>query len=142
MGLEVVIPTSLLTALQEKGQNLSNKLSDLSEDIGNDAYAHAQEEVPTRTHNLQGSLRLESTGPFSYIIYPDQGVAPYALYVILGHMTRPVTVDGGSQGKMSYHGNVHFVEGNPFLDRASDDTESNVEDRLQQLEDWCSNLDS
>jgi hypothetical protein len=57
-------------------------------------------------------------------------------------MTRPVTVDGGSQGKMSYHGFQHFVEGNPFLDRASDDTESNVEDRLQQLEDWCNNLDS
>ena len=120
MGLEVVIPESLLNALQEKSQNIGNKLAILGDTISQDIRDLAVVEAPHKTGNLQSSIRIENNGPFSYIIAPDEGIAPYALYVILGHMTRPVTVDGGSQGKMSYHGFQHFIMGNDFLQRAED----------------------
>jgi hypothetical protein len=142
MGLEVVISESLLSALQEKSDNFADKLAILGDTISQDITKLAVQEAPHRTGNLQGSIRPEQDGPFSYIISPDEGVAPYALYVILGHMTRPVTVDGGSQGKMSYHGFQHFVQGNDFLQRAEDQSQSIIDSDVNELEDWCNNLDS
>ena len=84
MGLEVVISESLLSALQEKSDNFADKLAILGDTISNDIKNLAVQEAPHRTGNLQASIRAESDGPFSYIISPDEGVAPYALFVILG----------------------------------------------------------
>ena len=142
MGLEVVISESLLNALHDKSQNIGNKLTVLGDTISQDIQKLAQEEAPKITGNLRASIKIDSEGPFSYIIYPDEGVAPYALYVILGHMTRPRTVDtGGMMGKVSYGGNQHFVEGNDFLQRAEDGSQSIIDEDVNELEQWIGNLD-
>ena len=141
MGLEVAISEELLTALQNKTDQIGDKLAILGNLIGEDAQNNVMNEAPVITHNLQNATRLESVGPFQWMVYPDEGVAPYALFVILGHMTRPRTVKtGGMMGNVSYGGDQHFVQGNDYFQRGEDLTQSDIENELAEFEDWCNDL--
>ena len=143
MGLEVVISESLLNALQEKSQNIGNKLAVLGDTISLDIKNLAVEEAPHLTGNLHSSLRNESTGPFSYIIYPDEGVAPYALFVILGTAPHWIGHAINMPGiGWRYIGMHPGTAPNDFLQRAEDQSQSIIDSDVNELEDWCNNLDS
>ena len=144
MGLDVVISESLLSALQEKADNWQDKLTILSNKIGEDARKNAVLEAPHKTGNLEQHMKLDSTGPYSSVVYPDENASPYALFVILG--TGPHLITGNPW--LSWPGAKHPVRSvmhpgtaaNPFLDRASDLTESDAEDRLAEFEAWVNDI--
>jgi hypothetical protein len=86
------------------------------------------DEAPYITHNLQNATSYESEGEFSWRIYPDEGVAPYALYVILGHLTRPAILHPEkSKGQ-------RWVEGNPYFERGL--ANADYESEIAQFESW------
>jgi hypothetical protein len=127
-AIEVEISSeSLFTALQNKTNELPDRLNRMGASIILAMHGHAVDEAPYITHNLQASLTWEENGLLSWRLFPNEGVAPYALYVILGHNTRP--------GK-----NQHWVEGNPFLDRASDLSEADIQSEIAELEEWLSDI--
>lgn len=135
---------ALLAALQTKSDQMPDKLNDLINEAGFIVQRHAVEEAPRRTGNLKGSIRVEENGPLSRIVYPDQGVAPYALYVILG--TAPHTIQGNPW--LYWDGAEHPVRQvqhpgtapNPFLDEASDASEAEIDAEVEKFEQWCSDL--
>lgn len=136
-----VASEDLLDALQQGINELPDKLNQAGGQIAFIKHGYAVDEAPFITHNLQGSLTWESNGLLSWIIFPDEGIAPYALYVILGHMTRPKTIDTGDYGgKMSYGGDQRMVPGNPFLDRADAASEADTQAEIDNLEQWILDL--
>ena len=139
----IISSEALLNALQNKSNELPDRLNQTGNDIGFIVQNNVMDEAPVITHNLQAATRLDSAGFLSWIVYPDEGVAPYALFVILGHMTRPRTIKtGGMYGDVTYTGNQHFVEGNPYLDRGLANAQSEIDDEIANFEAWCNNLES
>jgi hypothetical protein len=108
---------SLLGALQQGHDELPDKLNETGNQIIFIKHQYAVDEAPFITHNLQGSLRFEANGLLSWIVYPDEGVAPYALYVILVGVKRKYA-------------------GNPFLDRADSASDADAQAELDALEQW------
>ncbi len=101
--MEVVINgDALLNALSTKASELPDRLEGLGFDVSDILVRNSQKESPhdfgtsisrqknpKLTGNLAASIKPNDNGPLSYIIAPDEGVAPYALFVILeGVITR------------------------------------------------------
>ena len=134
-SIEVEIPDTLLTILNSKGGETPERLNFLGNEIAFRVQEHAVDEAPHLTGNLEASHRISQNGLFSWIVYPDEGVAPYALYVILGHLTRPSHVST-PMGKMRYGGGQHMVPGNPYLDRAVDASQGDIDAEIEKFEEW------
>jgi hypothetical protein len=87
---------ALLDKLQKKADEVPDKLSKVLNESAFNAQDILERNAPRDTGNLAGSHRVENRGLLERIIFPDEGVAPYALFVVLG--TKP-----------------HVIEGNPYL---------------------------
>lgn len=135
-AIEVEINSSLLESLSNKVDELPDRFTQLVNESAFITQNKSVEEAPFITHNLETSIQIsEGDGLFSRIVYPDEGIAPYALFVILGHMTRPSHVNT-PMGKMKYGGGQHFVPGNPFFDRAQPRAEAEIEQEIADFTEW------
>ena len=112
---------ALFAALQRGDSELSDKINESGMNCVLLLIKNVQEEAPHITYNLWSSITWESNGLFSWIVYPDEGIAPYALFVILEGVTRRYA-------------------GNPFMDRGYARSESEIQDEAQNLAQWVADL--
>ncbi len=136
-SLEAILPTdALFNALQNKADEVPDELMGLGIDITDKLVANVQDESPhdlatsiskqknpKLTGNLAAGIRAIDNGNLSWIIAPDEGVSPYALFVILEGVSRD-------------------YPGNDFLQRGEDKTQPDIEDMVQQFENWCNDIDT
>jgi hypothetical protein len=112
---------NLLNVLQSKLQELPDRLSNLANESAFITQRNVVEEAPRITGNLKASIRIEPIGLFQFLIYPDEGVAPYALYVILV-------------------GEKRRYAGNPFMDRGQEISEKEIEEEVDRFKEWIGEL--
>ena len=70
---------ALFAALQRGDSELPDKMNETGMNCVFLVIKNVQEEAPHITYNLWSSITWESNGLFSWIVYPDEGIAPYAL---------------------------------------------------------------
>ena len=119
-AIEVIINSSLLSALNGAINELPGRLTDLVNEAGFITQKHSVIEAPAITHNLETSIQITEEGPLTRMVYPDEGIAPYALFVILEGVTRR-------------------YGGNPFFDRAQAQAEEEIQGEVDQFEEWLKN---
>lgn len=120
-AIEVTINDTLLEALQNNQSEFTDKFTDLGNDIALTEQNAAKDEAPYITHTLERSIKVVEVGPPSWTITPDEGVAPYALFVILEGVKRR-------------------YEGNDFMQAGYDSAQADVDAKISEFEEWCSNV--
>lgn len=119
MALEVEINSeALLTALTQKTTQFPEKFIELRNEIGFIIQGEVMDEAPVITHNLQGATRIDNPDELSVRVFPDQGTAPYALYVILKGVTRRYA-------------------GNPYIERGQENSQAKIDEEVAKFERWC-----
>jgi len=116
--------------LSRIADRLPSALTNLLDDLAADVEVLMKDEAPVRLGDLQNSITTDDVSNLERLIWPT---IEYAPYVILGHMTRPITVHTRHYGSLSYGGNQHFVPGNPFPDRAADRADPYLEKRMESF---------
>lgn len=120
-AIEVTINDTLLNALQNKESEFVEKFTGLGNDIALTEQNAAKDESPYITHTLERSIKVVEVGPPSWTIAPDEGVAPYALFVILDGVNRNYT-------------------GNDFMQRGYDSSQGDVDSKIAEFEEWCADV--
>lgn len=113
MSMEALIDSSaLLQNLESKKDELPGRLGKLVQDVSNIYRNAVVLEAPRITGNLKSSIRVEDIDEFSRRVYPDEGQAPYAYYVLKG-IRGKAKVDendfmgrGAEQGKQMSESNI------------------------------------
>ena len=124
MSLEALIDEgTLVDGLQRKADELPDKLKELV----NTATFAVDEEIkkeypsgpmPVITGNLQGSISIDNVNDFVKRIYPDEGIAPYAYYVLKG-----------IRGKAK-------VEERDFMGEGFTNAEPRIDDAVEDFKGW------
>ncbi|WP_407376624.1 hypothetical protein [Methanobrevibacter sp.] len=83
--MEALIDSSVLMEhLQSKHDEIPDKLGELVQNVSNVYRNFVVLEAPRITGNLKSSIRVEDVDQLSRRVYPDEGQAPYAIYVLKG----------------------------------------------------------
>lgn len=98
--------------------------------LKDDFLSETADEVPRLTNTLANSIQATGGGG-QWIIGTN---IEYAGYVHEGHLTRPSHKQSGStyMGQSIAGQGQHWVEGNPFFERAIDTVEGRTEDYVSQ----------
>ena len=119
MSMEALIDNeTLLTGLQRKADELPEQLRELTNTAAFAVDQHVKEEVPVITGNLQGSISIDNVSDYVKRIYPDEGIAPYAIYVLKG-----------VRGKAK-------VDKNPFMDRGFEAAKPEIDSAVDEFKAW------
>lgn len=119
MSLEVLIDNdTLVTALNRKADELPEQLRNLTNTAAFAVDKGVKEEVPVITGNLQGSISIDNVSDYVKRIYPDEGIAPYAIYVLKG-----------VRGKA-------FVGENDFLARGFSKAQPEIDSAVDEFKQW------
>ena len=90
MTIEVLInKETLMEGLQQKADELPEELKSLTAAAAFAVDKEIKKErpdgpMPVITGNLQGSISIDNISDYEKRIYPDEGIAPYAIYVLKG----------------------------------------------------------
>lgn len=88
MSLDVLIDDdTLLEGLQRKADQLPEELKNLVNTAAFAVDEEVKKAAPVVTGNLQGATSIDNLSDFEKRIFVDEGIAPYAIYVIKG--TKP-----------------------------------------------------
>ena len=119
MTLEVLVDNeTLIKGLQTKSDELPEQLRKLTNEAAFAIDAHVKMEVPVITGNLQGSISVDNVSDYVKRIYPDEGIAPYAEYVLRG-----------VRGKA-------FVGENDFLGRGFERAKPEIDSAVDEFKSW------
>ena len=119
MSLEVLVDNdTLLQGLERKANELPEQLRELTNTAAFAVDKAVKEEVPVITGNLQGSISIDNVSDYVKRIYPDEGIAPYAIYVLKG-----------VRGKAT-------VDENPFMDRGFQRAEPEIQSAVDEFKSW------
>ena len=147
MSLEVLIEDSeIIQNLEQKAQEIPERLSELVTECAMIIQSNVMDEAPFITHNLQASTQIEfSDNGLTARIYPDEGLAPYAVYVIMGtapHMIFPVEAQSLywpglghplPKGRGVYHPGT---DANPYLERGFEYAKSDIDSEIENFKEW------
>ena len=88
MSLEVLVDSeTLIAGLQSKADRIPEELKNLVNTAAFAVDREVKEVSPVITGNLQGATSIDNLSDYEKRIFVDEGIAPYAIYVIKG--TRP-----------------------------------------------------
>lgn len=111
---------TLLTGLQRKADQLPEELKNLVNTVAFAVDREVKEEpnMPVITGNLQGSISIDNLSDYEKRIFPDEGIAPYAEYVIRG-----------VRGKA-------FVGKKDFLTGGLNNAQGDIDAAVEQFKSW------
>ena len=124
MPIEVLVDNdTILQALQSKAEDLPEQLRNLTNTVAFAVDEEVKKErpsgpMPVITGNLQGSISIDNVSDYVKRIYPDEGIAPYAEYVIRG-----------VRGKAE-------VEKMDFLTDGLANAQPRIDDALEEFKSW------
>ena len=134
---DIVIKDSASNGYRQKASQIDSKLKGLSSRVVNVIHRWVQREAPRKTGRLKSSIQKTSSVTGG-AIFMGKG-APYFIYVLDGHRTRPrkhaaeLTFLGKSTG---FKQGQHWVNGNPYIDRGLDKSEASITNEVQKFVDW------
>lgn len=131
---------ALVSKLEKKKNETPNKLAETLNQSGMDAQGILMINSPIREGTLRGSHRVESRGLLERVIFPDQGIAPHALFVVLG--TKPHIITGNPY--LYWKGADHPVKkvnhpgtkANDYIKKSVPAIKLKVENNLQDFVNW------
>jgi len=136
---------SLFDRLTNKGINIPSKLSESKSSLVFKVQNNVMDAAPYITNNLMAATIIEELSEFSARVFPDEGVAPYALFIILG--TDPYIIEGNPwlfwPGAAHPVRKVHHpgIKADNYFERGFTNSQSDIEATKQELIDWLTNLD-
>ena len=119
MSLEVLVDNdTLIQGLERKANELPEQLRELTNEAAFIVDAHVKLETPVQTGNLQGSISIDNVSDYVKRIYPDEGIAPYAIYVLMG-----------VRGKAR-------VDPNDFMGRGFEAAQDEIDSAIEEFKSW------
>jgi len=143
MSLDVLIDDSTLSeGLQRKADQLPEELKKL---VNTAAFAVDREvklAAPVVTGNLQGATSIDNLSDYEKRIYVDEGIAPYAIFVIKGtkpHDIYPVNAQAlywpGADHPVK-HVNHPGTEANDYFQTGVDNAQSDIDQAVNDFKSW------
>ena len=118
---------ALLDQFQRKFDEVPDKLAEVINNSAEDGQGILMGNAPRDIGTLAGSHKIENRGLLERVIFPDEGIAPYALYVVLGHRTRLFRKS---------HGQQRWVPPNNYIKDSMPEIKSKVESNLEDFKRW------
>lgn len=143
MSLEALVDdTTFMNALQSKANDLPDKLQELVTTAAFAVDDGVKQEAPVVTGNLQGATSIDNISDYSKRIYVDEGIAPYALFVIKG--TRPHEIKPVNRKALYWEGASYPVKvvhhpgnkPNDYFEKGVNKAQPNVESAVEQFKSW------
>ena len=153
ISLELKLEGNFIEHFQKKIDEIPDKLSEVVNESALAAQGILMSNAPRDIGNLAGSHRVESNGPLERVIFPDEGVAPYALFVVLG--TKPHDIyplgrasylgnDIGTRNALFWPGADHPVKkvnhpgtkAQPYIQDSIPEIRSKIESNLEDFKQW------
>lgn len=141
MSLEVLVDNeTLLAGLERKAGELPEQLRRLTNEAAFIVDAHVKQEVPVQTGNLQGSISIDNVSDYVKRIYPDEGIAPYAIYVIKETPPHEIWAAPGSALNTPYglfrKVNHPGTAANDFMGRGFEAAQDDIESAVDEFKSW------
>ena len=150
MSMEALIESELLIKnLSARGDKIPEKLKKLVTEVSMIVQGKIQDAAPinkgpdaSSRGTLKSSIRRENIGDFSVRIFPDEGIAPYAIYVMAG--TSPHIIEAKDKKYLFWPGASHPVKRvwhpgtypNPFMSYGFEDSQSSIESEVELFRAW------
>ena len=145
MSMEALIDTqTLIDNFNRRGDELPEKLQKFVTEVSFIVQGNIQDEAPVVTGNLQSSIRRESLGSFMYRIFPDECIAPYALFVLGGTDPHEIVITPKEAKALNTpYGlfkkvvvNHPGTEANEFFDRGVQNSQSDIDAEIESFTSW------
>lgn len=132
----------IIENLTRRGDELPDKLQKLVTEVSMIVQGNIQDAAPVRTGNLQSSIRRENLGMFSARVFPDEGIAPYAIYVMSG--TNPHIIEAKNKKYLFWPGADHPVKRvwhpgtypNPFFSYGLEASSGDIDAEVELFTNW------
>ena len=143
MTLEVLIDDDTFTvALQQKADKLPEELKNLVNTAAFAVDREIKEAAPVRTGNLQGATSIDNLSDYEKRIFVDEGIAPYAIYVIKG--TEPYDIYPVNKQALWWPGLDHPVKhvshpgisANDYFQTGVDNAKPEVDQAVNDFKAW------
>lgn len=143
MGMEALVEAqTLIENLQGKQEELPERLKNLVSEVAFIYQECVMDAAPKVTHNLEASTSIENIDDYTARIYPDEGTAPYAEYVILG--TGPHDIWPKNAGALFWDGAEHPVpfvyhpgtSPNPYFDVGAENAKPKADEEVREFISW------
>ena len=141
MSLEVLIDNdTLLQGLERKADELPEQLRELTNTVAFVVDKAVKEEAPVITGNLQGSISIDNVSDYVKRIYPDEGIAPYAEYVIRKTPPHEIWAKPGSALNTPYglfrKVNHPGSDANDFMGRGFMNAQGEIDSAVDEFKSW------
>lgn len=141
--MEALIETeTLVEHFNRKAEEIPDKLKALVSEVAFIYQNNIMDEAPVITHNLQAATTIENIDDYTARVYPDEGTAPYAEFVILG--TSPHMIFPKSAGALFWTGADHpwasvlhpGTKPNPYFDRGAEAAKIEADFEVENFIRW------
>ena len=133
---------TLKSALQNKADRLPEELKML---VNTAAFAVDREvklAAPVKTGNLQGATSIDNLSDYEKRIYVDEGIAPYAIFVIKG--TRPHMIYPVNKKALYWDGADHPVasvlhpgtDPNDYFQEGVENAQYDIDNAVEEFKSW------
>lgn len=143
MSLEVLVDNeTLIAGLQNKADKIPEELKNLVNTAAFAVDREVKEAAPVVTGNLQGATSIDNLSDYEKRIFVDEGIAPYAIYVIKG--TQPHDIYPVNANALFWPGADHPVkvvhhpgtEANDYFSTGVENARPEIDTAINEFKSW------
>ena len=137
---------TIISGLENKADQLPEELKLLVNTASFAVDREVKKASPVRTGNLQGATSIDNLSDYQKRIYVDEGIAPYAIYVIKG--TDPYVIDIYPVNKKALYWegapypvkhvqiNHPGIKGNDYFQTGVENAQPDIDNAITQFKSW------
>lgn len=143
MSLEVLVDNeTLIAGLQNKADRIPEELKNLVNTAAFAVDREVKEASPVITGNLQGATSIDNLSDYQKRIFVDEGIAPYAIFVIKG--TQPHDIYPVNGKALYWPGADHPVkvvhhpgtEANDYFSTGVENARPEIDTAVNEFKSW------
>ena len=143
MSLEVLVDNeTLIAGLQNKADRIPEELKNLVNTAAFAVDREVKEASPVITGNLQGATSIDNLSDYQKRIFVDEGIAPYAIFVIKG--TQPHDIYPVNGKALYWPGADHPVkvvhhpgtEANDYFSTGVENARPEIDTAINEFKSW------